>query len=62
MRENREYMWVEYCVALLTATIRVNPIQVPSEIITASGLISTGDDEKGKFFMLIDEIILSNDV
>lgn len=55
-------MWVEYCVALLTATIRVNPIQVPSEIITASGLISTGDDEKGKFFMLIDEIILSNDV
>ena len=62
LRENREYMWVEFCVALMIAVLRVNPMAVPHEVLTAAGLVSTTDDEKGKFFMLMDEVILSNDI
>jgi hypothetical protein len=62
LRENREYMWVEFCVALMIAVLRVNPMTVPNEVLAAAGLVSTTDDEKGKFFMLMDEVILSNDI
>ena len=55
-------MWVEFCVALMIAVLRVNPMAVPHEVLTAAGLVSTTDDEKGKFFMLMDEVILSNDI
>jgi len=55
-------MWVEFCVALMIAVLRVNPISVPNEVLTAAGVVSTTDDEKGKFFMLMDEFILTNDI
>jgi hypothetical protein len=61
MRENKEYMWTEYCVALMIAALRINPMHVPNEVVTAAGLIATSDDEPAKFFMFIDEVVLSSD-
>jgi len=46
-------MWVEFCVALLIAVLRVNPMAVPSKVLEEAGVASTTDDEKGKFFMLM---------
>jgi len=55
-------MWVEFCVALLIAVLRVNPIAVPNKVLEEAGVASTTDDEKGKFFMLMNEFILTNEV
>jgi len=55
-------MWVEFCVALLIAVLRVNPMAVPSKVLEEAGVASTTDDEKGKFFMLMNEFILTNEV
>jgi len=55
-------MWTEFCVALLIAVLRVNPMTVPNKVLEEAGVASITDDEKGKFFMLMNEFILTNEV
>ena len=60
---NHEYLWVDYCLTNFVAVLRIRPGPIDLQILlkTAENLTKEADDA-GKFYVLVDEILLSSPV
>lgn len=57
---SKEYMWIDYCLALFVAILRRVPYQpIKPEVLQQTGALLAEDDEQGKFYLLLNEAVLA---